>query len=221
MVTSLTGSVGWNLDNGMIKLEPVPSLPSREVWVEIFRVQRRCIHGGVTSLTGSVGWNKRIWRSYNNTKCHFPHGKCGLKLTDAVKDAYWLQSLPSREVWVEIVSSLCMLSVSACHFPHGKCGLKYYTVNCPRLGTASLPSREVWVEIKRQQAWIRRMRRSLPSREVWVEILTVWNLKSQFFVTSLTGSVDWNIVTVIKNEDFDRHFPYRKCGWNKQINSLN
>ncbi len=37
---------------------------------------------------------------------HFPHGKCGLKFELAVEKLAEYGSLPSREVWVEIIVNM-------------------------------------------------------------------------------------------------------------------
>ena len=78
------------------------SLPSGEVWIEI----------GELPGSKSPGF------------CHFPQGKCGLKLSPASCPNLPLMSLPSGEVWIEM-SITVMLP-------------------CTLL---SLPSGEVWIEI--------------------------------------------------------------------------
>ena len=37
---------------------------------------------------------------------HFPHGKCGLKYNLKFDGSFIIESLPSREVWVEIQERL-------------------------------------------------------------------------------------------------------------------
>ena len=187
------------------------SLPSREVWVEIFYISLSLTLTSVTSLTGSVGWNLLFKDGYMAYVGHFPHGKCGLKFTSLSLLLLPPLSLPSREVWVEII--MCHLAMyenwvtsltgsvgwnckafkeqirGLGHFPHGKCGLKLrifvYSFLCFR---------------------------SLPSREVWVEIQIKTHSGAYRAVTSLTGSVGWNLQQVRNRAFFFGHFPHGKCG---------
>ena len=78
---------------------------------------------------------------------HFPHGKCGLKYEIKPCRDMGRTSLPSREVWFEIILIFHFILINS-----------------------SLPSREVWVEISSGLIKSTISGRSLPSREVWVEM---------------------------------------------------
>ena len=102
--------------------------------------------------------------------CHFPWGKCGLKsfATPTLLSNFFM-SLPVREVWIEISS-----------------------VTQTPLATWSLPVREVWIEIKPYYHTWENLSQSLPVREVWIEIHVLTSSLRSSVVTSREGSVDWN-----------------------------
>ena len=126
-VTSLRGSVDWNLPvfigskpfaghfpQGKCGLKswirrnsgrPTWSLPSGEVWIEITALRISATGIYVTSLRGSVDWNWSALFAAAVWPGHFPQGKCGLKYAASLLQYPRLKSLPSGEVWIEILKS--------------------------------------------------------------------------------------------------------------------
>ena len=124
-VTSLTGSVGWNLSYLSLYIDFfVTSLTGSVGWNFQWAYKKHHIRE-VTSLTGSVGWNGLSSLMPASKPGHFPHGKCGLKFLYPARFPVHKTSLPSREVWVEIIVPVLTGLSSASHFPHGKCGLNF------------------------------------------------------------------------------------------------
>ena len=76
-------------------------------------------------------------------------------------------SLPTREVWIEIV-----------------------ILEARKHLVQSLPTREVWIEITAVTSEEDKGKGSLPTREVWIEIRETWKGGGRMNVTSYAGSVD-------------------------------
>ena len=124
----------------------------------------------------------------------FPRGKRGLKSIRCEIPAFPIQSLPSREAWIEMVRKYMNRPTELRRFPRGKRGLKFYIhalryfrisrfprgkrglkwviVICIKIqtfcrfprGKRGLKSRNVPIHEK--------CHASLPSREAWIEIWT-------------------------------------------------
>ena len=149
------------------------SLPVREVWIEIGKEGWDKGSESVTSREGSVDWNlPLLYKQGRVFASHFPWGKCGLKFWFTLLLIVLLQSLPVREVWIEITSAP----------EKEKSG-------------QSLPVREVWIEIK--ALTVTANKQLVTSREGSVD----WNreIKVKALMTTVTsreGSVDWNYPTM-------------------------
>ena len=190
-VTSLRGSVDWNLQIFLFAYLKYLSLPSGEVWIEIGENPSNPIAFIVTSLRGSVDWNNIICSQGDCHSSHFPQGKCGLKL----------------KIYLSFYVNLG-------HFPQGKCGLKSFTSieqycstmvtslrgsvdwNCAdcNLSTTIMghfPQGKCGLKSENEPGWEKEAA-SLPSGEVWIEIVSGSDSASWYKVTSLRGSVDWN-----------------------------
>ena len=58
-----------------------------------------------------------------------------------------VESLPSREAWIEIDYHIAPIEIKDCRFPRGKRGLKLPIPDHSQAKILSLPSREAWIEI--------------------------------------------------------------------------
>ena len=145
--------------------------------------------------------------------CHFPQGKCGLKLTFPAPCVIMIQSLPSGEVWIEISvppprprtrrPSLpsgevwieipytgCTGCCTSRHFPQGKCGLKSVKVLLNDDCLRHFPQGKCGLKFFITSTIAAPTAMSLPSGEVWIEIPLNLVRQSTRRVTSLRGSVD-------------------------------
>ena len=126
-----------------------------------------------------------------------------------INNAY--ESLPAREVWIEIQSRIDGAHRVVGHFPQGKCGLKFRHIESFARELPSLPAREVWIEIghvelRTYSSW------SLPAREVWIEIDCIrWRVRH---VGSLPAREVWIEISSagMKCWKPQSHFPQGKCG---------
>ena len=146
--------------------------------------------------------------------CHFPQGKCGLKYPVQGNADFLPWSLPSGEVWIEILLSVICSTHPSRHFPQGKCGLKCLKSNhLPTIQivtslrgsvdwntdkpTHKMPLNSHFPQGKCGLKYVWKLsgkfyRWSLPSGEVWIEIFVIGIPMGMNVVTSLRGSVDWN-----------------------------
>ena len=100
-----------------------------------------------------------------------------------------IKSLPSREAWIEIWHP-AKASQRFGRFPRGKRGLKSPLTTGLATVAKSLPSREAWIEIFTPSSFPAAQTMSLPSREAWIEIMSVVSQNCPLAVASLAGSVD-------------------------------
>ena len=168
-VTSFAGSVDWNRFSRKGRYTIQLSLPSREVWIEICVLVIFRALSSSHFLRGKCGLklSSNIELVFNQG--HFLRGKCGLKFFVTLLSMIMFKSLPSREVWIEILHvpvtdsigrvtsfagsvdwneiSQYLIKSYQSHFLRGKCGLKSLRTKSYRSIISSLPSREVWIEI--------------------------------------------------------------------------
>ena len=130
----------------------MPSLPAREVWIEIL---------------GSPALSLK-------EKSHFPQGKCGLKYNMLSGISCCTLSLPAREVWIEIsLVNPAVISVIR-SLPAREVWIEIKSDSVIKeTYTKSLPAREVWIEISFVRSQLFKGSPSLPAREVWIEIIYV------------------------------------------------
>ena len=100
------------------------SLPVREVWIEINLWYTEVSTPPVTSREGSVDWNRWYGRSEGDCPVTSREGSVDWNCKSKMHCDADRQSLPVREVWIEIFCLQRFLKLYVRHFPWGKCGLK-------------------------------------------------------------------------------------------------
>ena len=148
-VGSLTGAVDWNLASQFISPTICRRFPHGSRGLKFLSPHDHIAVLSVGSLTGAVDWNtwgkEMLWEYLSR----FPHGSRGLKFSSGLTLIIFDKtSVPSREPWIEISSSLNRLSFNIVgsltgavdwnilpslliiwgtegRFPHGSRGLKY------------------------------------------------------------------------------------------------
>ena len=145
-VTSFAGSVDWNSFAGNAKNGLyVTSFAGSVDWnigVDLYGFVGLChfLRGKCGLKLFRPGWWPPLLSHFLRGKCglkfftfwerrcrdgHFLRGKCGLKWHGIWKFGECIPSLPSREVWIEIVLVGKVVIQYNCHFLRGKCGLKF------------------------------------------------------------------------------------------------
>ena len=194
LVTSREGSVDWNLKIRLPMMRGSGHFPWGKCGLKSpcnhYQPKlRRHFPWGKCGLKSSV-----ICKLASLPFSHFPWGKCGLKWEKYRIEMEKEESLPVREVWIEIfwfwrvdrgagVTSregsvdwnsfnFCFLYVTYRHFPWGKCGLKYCCL-------------VLFYILSRHFPWGKCGLKYIGSMPVVIFL----------FVTSREGSVDWNIAS--------------------------
>ena len=166
------GHVDWNKQQQMKRKQRLTSCPAWGMWIEITPFCRNAIRSlscpawgmwieippilstiffcSVMPRMGHVDWNSPRATLPFLSKCHAPHGACGLKFfhvyqffcrgCHAPHGACGLKSLSKEQIDV----------LKKGHAPHGACGLKYKYVLPVFLSLTSCPAWGMWIEIVNQ-----------------------------------------------------------------------
>ena len=164
---------------------------------------------------------RKVWIEIDNgvfdnveMQCHLPHGRCGLKYTNAFNGKYTGGSPSTRKVWIEIKAVNGRTTYRSSHLPHGRCGLKcdkfgrkgHFKIShlphgrcglkfavkdeCLSWFLQSPSTRKVWIEIIYILVYFSYTKGSPSTRKVWIEIQALSLPQNTAVVTFHTEGVD-------------------------------